>query len=371
LIYGFAFYQAGSIVCDAGLTAQDADFAVRSYGSGPYVIESVKPQEQIVLKRRPEWSWGPLGASANDPGFPETLTFLPVTNETTAANLLITGGLDLTSVVGPDIKRLRQDGSFIEMSLSGAVTNGMGFNMGPSHVTSNIAVRRAISAAVDPKAYALAAYDGEAEVVRGYYAPTHPCYDPNAASLLPTPPGDLDKARAILLADGYSLAGDGKLQKNGKPLAIALIASSSTGNGPEYVTEQLNKMGATATLNLTSDDQHRANLFGGSYDVFFRPDNANLSPSGAVGLTPNFHPPLAPTGRDFFYLDDPVLTGLFEKAGADPTCNGWKEWQRRVLTQAYYMPLVVAKVVFFGRRATYTEGSTGFGPVAASIRQRP
>jgi peptide/nickel transport system substrate-binding protein len=372
MIYGFDSVNGAGVVCDAGLNAADADFQARSYGSGPYVIQSIKPQDQIILKRRPEWNWGPNGGTANDPGFPETLTFKVVANETTAANLLVTGDLNLGVIVGADLKRLRSEQGITEQKFPGLIANPMAFNMSSSHLTSNKVVRQAIATAVDPAAYAIAAYDGEALVVRGWYGQNHPCYDAGAASLLPDPPGDLVKAKQILLDDGWIAGPDGKLQKDGKPLAIVAIASNSTGNGPEYVVETLNKIGISATLNLTDDSTHRTNLFGGLFDLAFRSDSAVTSPKADAPIGYVFQAaPINEGGLGWMNLNEnasafATMKDLYAKASADTTCAGWQAWARQFLSELYVMPLVLATQSYFGRGAFYKDLAP---PNAIGIRQ--
>ena len=57
------------------------------------------------MKLRQGWNWGPLGRKSAD--LPDTQIWKIVTDDTTAANLLLTGGLDLgTFFGGPDVDRL-------------------------------------------------------------------------------------------------------------------------------------------------------------------------------------------------------------------------------------------------------------------------
>src|SRR5262249_22050410 len=96
-IYSFAG-NTGAIVCPAGLAAADSLTSVPA-GSGPYVLDSAVQGDQVVVKLRPDWKWGPGGLTAQSPGLPDRVVFKVVSNETTAANLLVTGGLDLARVV--------------------------------------------------------------------------------------------------------------------------------------------------------------------------------------------------------------------------------------------------------------------------------
>jgi peptide/nickel transport system substrate-binding protein len=95
-IYAFA-NQA--IVCPASLP--DANTLMTTgVGSGPYTIESAVHGDQVVYKRRDDWKWGPNGITTKD--LPEKIIYKIVDNDTTAANLLLTGGLDIARSSGSD-----------------------------------------------------------------------------------------------------------------------------------------------------------------------------------------------------------------------------------------------------------------------------
>ena len=64
--------------------------------------------DHVTMKLRPDFKWGPNGITAKTLGIPDTIIYKIVTNETTAANLLITGGLDLATLNGPEIDRALQ-----------------------------------------------------------------------------------------------------------------------------------------------------------------------------------------------------------------------------------------------------------------------
>ena len=64
-----------------------------------------------------------------------------------------------------------------------------------------------------------------------------------------------EKTKQILMADGYTPGPDGKLQKNGQPLTIVLVSTTTTGlgNGGEYLAAQWNQAGVTVDARITGD----------------------------------------------------------------------------------------------------------------------
>src|SRR5204862_5755185 len=102
-IYGFLLHGGLPIVCPTGLS-NPAMLEEGAAGSGPYLLEEAVHGDHVTLKRRDDWKWGPSGITAQD--LPPMVTFKVVPNETTAANLLLTGGVDIGKVAGPDVPRL-------------------------------------------------------------------------------------------------------------------------------------------------------------------------------------------------------------------------------------------------------------------------
>src|SRR5207248_2765848 len=86
------------VICPKGLEAGALKDA--AYGTGPYLIDSADRSAGITLKLRSDWTWGPNGRTSE--GMPGQLSYKIITNEATAANLLLTGGLDIARIQGND-----------------------------------------------------------------------------------------------------------------------------------------------------------------------------------------------------------------------------------------------------------------------------
>src|SRR4051812_14814089 len=78
------------IVCAKGM-ANRAILRRGADGTGPYVLKSVVPGSKYVLARRSGYRWGAAGASTAPVGLPAHVEVAVLTNETTAANLLVGG----------------------------------------------------------------------------------------------------------------------------------------------------------------------------------------------------------------------------------------------------------------------------------------
>lgn len=94
----------------------------------------------------------------------------------------------------------------------------LGFNFRREHV-KDVAVRRALSHAIDRQGIIEAVFEGLARPTYSTFPPTHWTYNPN----VPKYEHDLARARALLKDAGYTAGGDGVLQKGGRPLRLKLL----------------------------------------------------------------------------------------------------------------------------------------------------
>ncbi len=85
--------SAAPMVCKSGLDDR-ASLAKASAGTGPYQLSEVVPSDHFTFTKRDGYTWGPDGATTAEKGIPAKVTVKIVANQTTAANLLLSGGLN-------------------------------------------------------------------------------------------------------------------------------------------------------------------------------------------------------------------------------------------------------------------------------------
>jgi peptide/nickel transport system substrate-binding protein len=249
LLGGFALMGSG-IICPAGLRALAADphaLETHMYGSGPYTLVSSVHGDNVTFQLRPAWKWGPAGKTTKD--MPTTLVYKIVSDQTTAANLLLTGGINVTGqpIVGADAARLKADTSLVRKVSPNYFAYPLTFNMFPGHITNDPIVREALSMAVVPKDFLQAAFFGNGVVSNSIEGPGSECYSKANAKYLPKP--SLTAARALLVSHGWAPDSKGILAKNGDPLNINLLGNSSTlGNAGQYLASIYKQLGASVTL---------------------------------------------------------------------------------------------------------------------------
>jgi peptide/nickel transport system substrate-binding protein len=259
LLDAFAHY-ASSVICPAGLV-DPAKLQDQMFGSGPYVMTESVRGDHVTLKRRDDWKWGPNNTTAAF--LPEQITIKVITNDTTAANLLLTGGLDVARVDGPDITRLQTEKSLTVNESHGFQTFPMVFQHKEGHPTADERVREALMSVVDPNAWAQAAFQ-KSIVTASLATPDVRCADPSVSKYLPQQ--STDRATQLLKDAGWTLQG-GKLMKDGQQMTITIISSQTFYQraAPEYLQSQFSKLGINAVVKDTDQPTFLTALRGANF----------------------------------------------------------------------------------------------------------
>lgn len=342
-----------SIVCPAGW-AKSANFETHDYGSGPYKLVSATHGSQVVMKRDPGWTWGPAGTDYST--MPSALDFKVVVSETTAANLVSTGGLNIAEVQGPDVTRLASNKSMKDIRfLQPGATTGF-FNERAGLPASDPKVRQALTTAIGTKDYVLSAGPGH-QLATDVGAPTWTCYT-NLSALLPEVKGaNLAAAAQILAADGWSKNSSGSLSKNGQPLKIVLLAVNTEGAGPQYIQQQWSKLGVDVVFDQFPRAQWLSGLLALNFDFATDVNTNALGPQAdlASDLGPYY-----PNGPDVFGTNNPTAYSdlLAEESAPSPAarCGLWKKLATSLYTNYDVIPLAINQTNYF------TNGGISFVP---------
>lgn len=349
LVYGFTQLDPGlqtGIVCPAGLK-DPKGLTTTPQGAGPYTLVDAVHGDHITVKLRSDFAWGPEGVTAKTPGVPSNITFKEVTNQTTAANLILSGGIDAGTVTGPDVNRLLGDPGVQNQRIQLYLANPLVFNQLPGHPTTDPAVREALATAVDPKAV-LAALGGARYGINttSFETPSAQCYDSATSKLLPQ--SSLDKARSILTGNGYTMTG-GKAVKDGKPLTITYAQGHDFDPVPDYLIKQWSDLGVTVTSSVTDTSTWiSSSLLPGNYDVTI------LQVNGTAPLPAKLASRLsgAPQIPNYARIVDPTLDQEYAAAEASTgaeSCRHWATFQEELLRNHDYLPLVAQTTYWFGK----------------------
>jgi peptide/nickel transport system substrate-binding protein len=339
------------IICPEGLKALQTNpraLEGAAFGSGPYTLVEAVHGDHITFKLRPEWNWGPKGTSTKT--MPTNLIYKVVADDTTAANLFLSGGLNLGLVEGPDVNRL------LTAPLEHKIAPNykpliMVFNMKAGRLfadPSGAKIREAISTAVDPQKFNQAMYAGRGSPVTSVFRSDAECYDPKTKSLYPTP--NMDKAKQILASDGWTLV-NGKLTKNGQPMPrFRLLLTPLMNQGPDYVFSVLQDLGMDVEFVNLPGNAYGQGVLGSNFDLSIFRGTTILADPG-IALT-SFQGAPPPDGGNYGFTgyQDPDAQ-RFMNAGLQNLgkggCKYFALYQELVLKKHYLFPLVAPNFDLF------------------------
>ncbi|SDT20751.1 ABC transporter substrate-binding protein [Microterricola viridarii] len=328
------------ILCDAAL-ADPKSIDASSAGSGMFAVTEAVANDHYTFERRDGYSWGPDDTTSETPGVPATVVVSIVTNESTAANQLLSGELNAALVTGADQDRL--DAAGLNAAERGAIAGQMFFNHNEANPTSDPAVRAALVQGLN--------LDDLTSVITGgrghrstSLVSTNPraCVDDTVTGNLPS--FDADAAGAALDAAGWKLGADGTRAKNGTPLALNFFYDSmgDTYDAAADLTQQAwTALGIDVTLTSGDSNKTVEVLLSGTdntgWDVAWEPVYVNL-PSMVV---PFFSGPVPADGLNFSGIEnaeyDAAVATASGLVGAE-ACSAWADAEKALFAETSVVP---------------------------------
>ncbi|GAA1942021.1 ABC transporter substrate-binding protein [Nocardioides hwasunensis] len=341
------------IVCPSGMDDRSS-LAKATSGTGPYELTEAAPGDHYTYTLREGYTWGPGGAGTDQKGLPAQVVVKVVENETTAANLLLSGGLNAAQIAGPDGDRLEKSG------LSAAETTGLvgeqWYNHADGRVTSDPDVRMALTQALDLSELADVVTSG-----RGGPATTlavnEPVACPGDSVSGALPAHDPDAAASLLDAAGWQEGGDGVRTKDGQRLEVTFLYQNNLGSSgdaaAELAVQQWKAIGVDATAKSQNETTLTGTIFGaGDWDVAW----VSLNVGSPDQLVPFLSGPAAPDGTNFSAIDDDdYQAGVDQAMGMTGTdsCDTWLDAEALLVQKADIVPFANNTVRTFAKDAEF------------------
>jgi len=348
-----AVFAEVGVVCPAGMEAVKADehaLEDATYGSGPYTLVSATHGDRIVYKLRPEWNWGPPDTTTDT--MPREIVLRVVEDSTTAANMLLSGELDISQVDGADIDRLSANDAVTSYGITNYLPHTFVWNMRPGRPLAldqpnSAALREALATVVDPEQWNVAANDGRGTVVSGPFRPEAPCYNAEVENLAPTP--SVDAAKEALTSGGFTYDGE-KLMSDGEQVRLTLLTTPLLNAGPEYLADLVRSLGIDVKLENLAGASFGEKVVNGDFDTaVLRGDR--LPPIPGIGLNP-MSGPATPDGYNVggTGIGDPDFERLVkagEQSLGDEQCAAYAELQELMVSKHYVRSLAVVDPQIF------------------------
>lgn len=348
----FLLTQVGlhPIYCQAALDDPESAAAATN-GSGMFKLTEAVPGDHYTLERRDDYAWGPEGApNGKTPGVPKEVVISVVENDSTRANLLLSGELNIATVPGPDGERVAQ--SVDSLSTTMLLSGGFVYSQAEGMPTADENVRIALTKALDLDALMKVQTSDKGErAQRLAVTPPQICqYDAATPNL---PGTDVAEAEAMLDAAGWTKGADGIRAKDGQPLALDFAWQtrwSENGATAEMIGEQWTKIGV------------QVNHLGSDYGAF----NERVFAEGAsseldvIWVAPNYPVPnvlasffsgaLPPAGNNMGAISNPefdkIVADTAQFSGAE-ACPGWEQAESEMYKSADYVPFAMRPDVVY------------------------
>ncbi len=367
--YGFIMRTIGMapIICGKGLKNPTL-LKTGSDGTGPFVLTKVSAGQSYTFTVRKGYTWGPDGTTTNAPGTPAKVVLRVVPNESTAANLLLSGQLNMASIDGEDRKRLDA------LRLQKVDVAGPGLWLWLNHFGGRPAadgrVRQALVKALDLAEVAKVWTGGAGRPSTGL-VPSEPkvCSGDTVAGQLPE--HDLSAAEALLDQAGWRKGADGIRTKDGKPLTLALhYRAEARFDKPtaELLDQRWRAVGARVELTAdTSTKLIDVLTKTRGFDVYMLPFSTTL-PSSVVKYMSG---PVPPKGTNYGDVQNDAYNRLVAKAvtlTGPAACTYWNQAEQALLGQVDIVPVTDQPLRYYLKNAKAPQFNGYDSPIPTSIR---
>ena len=358
--YGFLLEGAGlvPIVCPKGLADPDS-LAQHTDGTGPFVLTEYVADDHLTMEARKGYAWGPDGATTDEPGFPAKVVFRIVQDPTTAVNMFLAGELSAVTPSHAEKPRVQGKGTFTLTAASGPLE--FFFNQRPGFPGADIAVRRALTMALDLGELTQVFTEGDGQRADSLTViPPRPCPADTVKGHLPE--HDADAAAEVLDEAGWTKGDDGIRRRDGKPLAVTLgypSGEKALDAGMELVTKAWEDLGVQVKARGQGTNAYVKTLFGGTdWDVAFL--NVQIAyPSDFMSFATGSLPP---KGQNFAAIDHADYGPLAGQAASTPTdagaCDMWGQAEQKLFDNLDVVPVSNTVVTTYSRNAEFVEGIT-------------
>ena len=338
------------IVCDSGMKNRKL-LQEGAEGTGLYTLTSAVPGSSYTLALRKGYDWGPGGVTSATKGLPATVVLKVVTNMTTGANLLLSGGANIGEVVGPDTQRL----SGLYSQSVDAPFGVLWFNQKQGTPTAQEPVRQALTQALQLTQLGQVLTSGTGKPTTGMVAPAlSPCKGNTVSGNLPA--YDQSAAKSALA---------------GKNLSIAVYYPTSMGSGGAAAAELLqstwSQLGVKVSLHGITDAEIDSEIVAGTaaWNVAILPIGLTV-PSELVPFASGATPP---TGEDFSYIKNAAYTADVTKASSaagSAGCPDWNAAETELYKDVDLVPFADSATATYAKGATFSLSQGSIMP--ASIR---
>ncbi|MGW5381274.1 ABC transporter substrate-binding protein [Nocardia sp. NPDC003963] len=313
-------------------------------GSGPFVVESEVPDKKVVLAKRRGYDWAPATAPHQGEAYLDTVTVIPVTEDSIRVGALRAGQGDVIRYAQPpDETLLRSEGFEVRGLRTPGLANTLDIRQTAPYLR-DIRVRRAVASGIDRQEILRTLYTDNWRAAKNVVTENFPGYR-DRSDVVRYDPGEAQ--RQLDAAGWVTRDSDGYRTKDGARLSILVyvdVYDHTARPMYELIQRQLRRVGIELVVRQTD---------------FANYPTASIADE--VGLRRNGWPTPDPVrlwqnydsgGGDLYALDgaDPTIDRLLraQLVETDPRRRAalLLEYTDYVLDNAYTVPLLEDTQIF-------------------------
>lgn len=220
---------------------QQADLS-NDIGSGPFVVESWKQGDSVVLKKRADYNWGPDAIGHEGPAYLDTITYKQVAEPSLRTASVESGQADVAYSASPqELDALKAEGLEIAVPRYLGFANGYALNTSIAPF-NDIKVRQAVQYGINRDQILSTVYTSDWFAAESFIQSTVPEATDHSDEFAFDP----KKAAALLDDAGWKKGSDGVRVKDGQQLSLTLYPNPYLGTSQaidELVSQQLTDLG--------------------------------------------------------------------------------------------------------------------------------
>lgn len=329
-----------SPVSPSAVESMGDEFGRAPVMSGPWMVDEWRTGDRIILKRNPDYNWGP-DSMHEGPAHIETVIFQSIMEEASRIAAFEAGETHQVTLPAVDIQRMIDADQY---SIVNYLRLGMvfvEFNIQAEPFT-DVTVRRAINHAVNKEDVLGAAVEEYGQPAYGFLSPSLFGYWDGIEEYSPV--YDVEQAKALLAEAGWEdTDGDDILEKDGAKFEFTMLnlPTDAWARAAQVVQSQLKAVGIkmeiqqmefATLLEEAKAGNHQAEMMGyttSDPDIAFTWfDSSN-----------------AGTGLNMSHVNDPELDRMIEDARVEmdmeKRAEMYAEMQRYIVDLALWVPLWV------------------------------
>lgn len=242
------------------------NMAENPIGTGPYLLESYEPKQQISVVRNPDY-WGEA------PGV-DKMTFRFIADDNVRMLALQNGEIDVIDEVTPQMMlSMPKDGSVVLHESRPIRYAALMFNMqgkAPFDIASDVKVRKALAHAIDRATLGQVLWDGRGKpaktILPGWMFDIGDDHAQGFAY-------DLPQANALLDEAGWIMGADGVREKDGRKLALRMVSAYPNVSTVKPMPEMLDQMFAAIGVEIENIEIEDSGVY---YDNYFKTGEADI-----------------------------------------------------------------------------------------------